>query len=220
MTEKRAAAVTKSEAERTWGFAELHGCWWAYEGKIPPPEAFKSHGRPPRRPILGLFSSRHMAEARLGEHLSRRKLAVAVDPRPRKWRATAHLKRLLSRRHKAFGVAPIPAGYGPCHANATHTCLCRHHQSARPRLGNISNVSTNALVLAPRQRHPSRKRYGTPIPAPRLWSDQAVHAREWLRRVVADAIANDRRTGCDRRAIDGHSRYLTRPVSHPARLLR
>jgi hypothetical protein len=46
MTEKcAAAAVTKSEAERTWGFAELHGCWRA----CPHPEAFKSHGRPPLR---------------------------------------------------------------------------------------------------------------------------------------------------------------------------
>jgi hypothetical protein len=32
-----------------WQLVELHGCWWAYEGKLPPPEAFtrRSSGRIP-----------------------------------------------------------------------------------------------------------------------------------------------------------------------------
>jgi hypothetical protein len=40
--------VTKSEAKKTWQLVELHGCWWAYEGELPPPEAFNA--RPPTSP--------------------------------------------------------------------------------------------------------------------------------------------------------------------------
>ena len=51
--------------ENTWQLIELHGLWWAYEDKLPPLEAFKTHGRPPHPPILGPFPSRVIAEALL-----------------------------------------------------------------------------------------------------------------------------------------------------------
>jgi hypothetical protein len=59
MTEKRGATAT----EKTWQLAELHGCWWAYEGELPPPEAFTTHGH--ARHILGPFPTRAMAEQQL-----------------------------------------------------------------------------------------------------------------------------------------------------------
>jgi hypothetical protein len=31
--------------KKTWQLVELHGCWWAHEGELPPPEAFTTHGR-------------------------------------------------------------------------------------------------------------------------------------------------------------------------------
>src|SRR5262245_20498699 len=49
--------------KKTWQLAELHGCWWAYEGELPPPEAFTTYGRPRHLPILGPFPTRAMAEA-------------------------------------------------------------------------------------------------------------------------------------------------------------
>jgi hypothetical protein len=55
----------------TWQLVELHGCWWAYEGELPPAEAFQTHGRPLQPPILGPYSSRATAEALLQRHLSR-----------------------------------------------------------------------------------------------------------------------------------------------------
>jgi hypothetical protein len=58
--------------KKTWQLVELHGCWWAYEGELPPPEAFMTHSRPRHLPILGPFPSRAMAEAQLRRHLSRR----------------------------------------------------------------------------------------------------------------------------------------------------
>jgi hypothetical protein len=51
-----------------WQLVELHGCWWAYEGKLPPPEAFRTHGRRPDTPILGPYPSRAVAEALLRRH--------------------------------------------------------------------------------------------------------------------------------------------------------
>src|SRR5262247_487282 len=30
---------------KDWQLVEQHGCWWAYEGELPPPEAFTTHGR-------------------------------------------------------------------------------------------------------------------------------------------------------------------------------
>jgi hypothetical protein len=65
MTERRGATATRSEAKKTWQLVELHGCWWAYEGELPPPEAFQSHGRPPQPPILGPYPSRVIADAML-----------------------------------------------------------------------------------------------------------------------------------------------------------
>jgi hypothetical protein len=47
--------------KKTWQLVELHGCWWAYEGELPPPEAFTTHGRPRHLPIIGPFPSRAMA---------------------------------------------------------------------------------------------------------------------------------------------------------------
>src|SRR5262245_47517254 len=79
MTERRSAAVTKSEVKKSWQFVELHGCWWAYEGELPPPEAFTTHGRPPHRRILGPFPFRAMAEAQLQRHLSRRETRTSAN---------------------------------------------------------------------------------------------------------------------------------------------
>ena len=31
----------KSEVTKGWLLVERHGLWWAYEGGLPPPEAFK-----------------------------------------------------------------------------------------------------------------------------------------------------------------------------------
>jgi hypothetical protein len=47
----------------TWQFVEQHGCWWAYEGELPSPEAFTTRGR--ARHILGPFPTRAMAEQQL-----------------------------------------------------------------------------------------------------------------------------------------------------------
>ena len=65
MTPRRVATATKSEPKKTWQLVELHGCWWAYEGELPPSEAFTTHSRSGNLPILGPFPSRAMAEARL-----------------------------------------------------------------------------------------------------------------------------------------------------------
>jgi hypothetical protein len=46
---------------KIWELVEQHGCWWAYEGELPPPEAFTTHGHAARQ-ILGPFPSRAMAE--------------------------------------------------------------------------------------------------------------------------------------------------------------
>jgi hypothetical protein len=57
---------------KNWQLVELHGCWWAYEGALPLPEVFRSHGRRPDTPILGPYPSRVIAEAMLRRHLSPR----------------------------------------------------------------------------------------------------------------------------------------------------
>jgi hypothetical protein len=57
---------------KNWQLVELHGCWWAYEGELPPLEAFRSHGRRPDAPILGPYPSRAVAEALLRRHRSPR----------------------------------------------------------------------------------------------------------------------------------------------------
>jgi hypothetical protein len=83
------APATKSEAKKTWQLVELHGCWWAYEGELPPPEAFTTHGRARHLPILGPFPFRAMAEARLKRHLSGRGPETPASPSPaprRGWR--------------------------------------------------------------------------------------------------------------------------------------
>jgi len=41
------------EVKKTWQLVEQHGLWWAYEGELPPPEAFQTHSRPRHPPILG-----------------------------------------------------------------------------------------------------------------------------------------------------------------------
>jgi hypothetical protein len=80
MTERRGAAVTKSEVKQTWQLVELHGCWWAYDGELPPPEAFATHGRSRHLRILGPFPFRAMAEAQLRRHLSSRETRVPAAP--------------------------------------------------------------------------------------------------------------------------------------------
>jgi hypothetical protein len=51
----------KTEAKNTWQVVEQHGLWWAYEGELPPPDAFQTHNRPRRRLILGPYPSRVIA---------------------------------------------------------------------------------------------------------------------------------------------------------------
>jgi hypothetical protein len=86
MTERRGATVTKSEVKQTWQLVELHGCWWAYEGELPLPEAFTTHGH--ARHILGPFPSRAMAEQQLPRHLSLRETRNHSDALSRRarWR--------------------------------------------------------------------------------------------------------------------------------------
>ena len=64
--------------KETWQLVEQHGVWWAYQGELPPPEAFQTHGRPPHPPILGPFASRVTAEALMGRQLDRR--GAPADP--------------------------------------------------------------------------------------------------------------------------------------------
>ena len=61
------------QVKKSWQLAEQHGLWWAYEGNLPPPEAFQTHGRPRHVPILGPYPSRTVAEA-LRRHLERRRV--------------------------------------------------------------------------------------------------------------------------------------------------
>ena len=71
---------------KNWQLVELHGCWWAYEGELPPPEAFTTHGH--ARHILGPFSTRAMAEQQLPPHLSLRETRNPSDALSRRarWR--------------------------------------------------------------------------------------------------------------------------------------
>jgi hypothetical protein len=73
------------QVKETWQLVELHGCWWAYEGELPAPEAFTTHGR--ARHILGPFPTRAIAEQQLPRllsgHESRR---VPADAPRRGWR--------------------------------------------------------------------------------------------------------------------------------------
>ena len=55
-----------------WHLVEQHGAWWAYKGELPPPEAFRSHGRLPNPQIIGPFPSRVAGEALLPRYLGRR----------------------------------------------------------------------------------------------------------------------------------------------------
>ena len=74
---------------KTWHLVEQHGCWWAYEGELPPAEAFTTHRRSGHLPILGPFPTRPMAEARLQRHLSGRRPEAPANrspPHRRGWR--------------------------------------------------------------------------------------------------------------------------------------
>jgi hypothetical protein len=76
--------------KKAWQLVELHGCWWAYEGELPPPEAFTTHGRAARH-ILGPFPTRAMAEEQLPRLLSRRETRApaypsGAAPRRGRWR--------------------------------------------------------------------------------------------------------------------------------------
>src|SRR5262245_56370011 len=75
----RGLCCEENEVKKTWQLVELHGCWWAYEGELPPPEAFTTHG-PRHLPILGPFPTRAMAEARLQRHLSGRGPEAPANP--------------------------------------------------------------------------------------------------------------------------------------------
>ena len=65
--------------KNTWQLVELHGFWWAYEGELPPPEAFRTHGHTAPH-ILGPFTTRAFAEAQLPRLLSRRESRISADP--------------------------------------------------------------------------------------------------------------------------------------------
>jgi hypothetical protein len=69
--------MTGKIVKKTWQLTEQHGLWWAYEGELPPPEAFRTHGRPRHIPILGPYASRAVAEARLRQHLPQARLRLA-----------------------------------------------------------------------------------------------------------------------------------------------
>jgi hypothetical protein len=56
---------SKLGSNRTWQLVEQHGLWWAYQGDMPSPEAFRTHGRPHHLPILGPYPSREVAKALL-----------------------------------------------------------------------------------------------------------------------------------------------------------
>jgi hypothetical protein len=56
----------------SWQLVERHGLWWAYEGALPTPEAFRTHGRRPDTPILGPYPTRLIAETLLRKQLDRR----------------------------------------------------------------------------------------------------------------------------------------------------
>jgi len=70
--------VKKTEAQTTWQLVELYGLWWAYEGELPPPEAFQTHGRRPHPPIVGQYPSRVIPEEMLKGRSSRR--GETADP--------------------------------------------------------------------------------------------------------------------------------------------
>jgi hypothetical protein len=57
-----------TKVKKTWQLVEQHGLWWAYEGELPPPEAFRTHSRPRHPQILGPYASRVFAEAMLRRH--------------------------------------------------------------------------------------------------------------------------------------------------------
>ena len=65
--------------KKTWQLVELHGCWWAYEGELPPPEAFATHGRAERH-IFGPFPTRAIAEEQLPRLMSRRETRATANP--------------------------------------------------------------------------------------------------------------------------------------------
>src|SRR5262245_4007991 len=67
-----AMPASKPGVKNSWQFVEQHGLWWAYEGDMPSPEAFRTHGRPHHLPILGPYPSREVAEALLLRRLDRR----------------------------------------------------------------------------------------------------------------------------------------------------
>jgi hypothetical protein len=71
---------------KTWHLVEQHGCWWAYEGELPSPEAFTTHGRAQR--ILGPFPTRAMAEQQIPRVLAGRASRDVRPPAPgRGWRS-------------------------------------------------------------------------------------------------------------------------------------
>ena len=52
---RRRSEPMTEQVKKTWQLAEQHGLWWAYEGDLPPPEAFQTHGRARHVPILGSY---------------------------------------------------------------------------------------------------------------------------------------------------------------------
>src|SRR5262245_2017022 len=69
-------ASYKLGANKTWQLVEQHGLWWAYQGDMPSPEAFQTHGRPYHLPLLGPYPSRKVAEAGIRD----RNLMPSIEP--------------------------------------------------------------------------------------------------------------------------------------------
>jgi len=76
------------EVKHTWQLVEQHGLGWAYDGELPPPEAFQTHNRPGHLRILGPYPSRVVAETLL------RRIRAAL---PLRWRgmSRARLRELI-----------------------------------------------------------------------------------------------------------------------------
>jgi hypothetical protein len=66
--QREMAITARTEVKNTWQLVEHHGVWWAYEGELPPPDAFQTHSRPRQPMILGPYPSRVVAEALLRRH--------------------------------------------------------------------------------------------------------------------------------------------------------
>jgi hypothetical protein len=90
---------------KTWHLVEQHGCWWAYEGELPPPEAFTTHRRSATCPYSAPFPRARWQR----RDCSAIGLVAAPKPRPT---VLLHLgadgdSDVLAEPHTRFGIARI-----------------------------------------------------------------------------------------------------------------